>query len=402
MSDVSQGPGWWMASDGRWYAPETHPSVRPVAAPPGSAVGGRQSPPGPSGWWIASDWRWYPPETHPSARAAVAEVVANRPGAWGPPAPPGAVPTARPGSGWPPPPFRAPPPHSRRLIRPAFGSSKSRRSMLVALSIVLVVALVAGFLTFGRHHGVVVAQCLPGTCSANPTTVAKRANLQLVELKGFQPPFEQRPGSHSVVASPHEPGSCTPVTGQAVLADVVSPEFSDGPNGANIETDVVILANHEDAMAGLAAIARPGYGNECYKPNYDSMERSSILQINQETPCGLSLLGSTVLPFDTDSTPSLDFRYSAQIHCSLSDTTTTSYVDTLDAVGRACVREGHRDDGVVPTIRRAREHRDQRAHRERRGVPAHHDCADPGRNDGGGGASDTADTGAHRRPARGY
>ncbi len=25
MSDVSQGPGWWQAADGKWYPPETHP-----------------------------------------------------------------------------------------------------------------------------------------------------------------------------------------------------------------------------------------------------------------------------------------------------------------------------------------------------------------------------------------
>jgi signal peptidase I len=28
MSDVSQGPGWWVASDGKWYAPELHPAFR--------------------------------------------------------------------------------------------------------------------------------------------------------------------------------------------------------------------------------------------------------------------------------------------------------------------------------------------------------------------------------------
>lgn len=28
MSDMSQGPGWWVASDGKWYAPHLHPSVR--------------------------------------------------------------------------------------------------------------------------------------------------------------------------------------------------------------------------------------------------------------------------------------------------------------------------------------------------------------------------------------
>jgi len=27
MSDVSNGPGWWIASDGRWYPPELHPSA---------------------------------------------------------------------------------------------------------------------------------------------------------------------------------------------------------------------------------------------------------------------------------------------------------------------------------------------------------------------------------------
>jgi uncharacterized RDD family membrane protein YckC len=32
MADVSQGPGWWIASDGRWYPPHMHPSV--VQAPP--------------------------------------------------------------------------------------------------------------------------------------------------------------------------------------------------------------------------------------------------------------------------------------------------------------------------------------------------------------------------------
>ena len=28
MSDVSGGAGWWVASDGRWYPPELHPSAR--------------------------------------------------------------------------------------------------------------------------------------------------------------------------------------------------------------------------------------------------------------------------------------------------------------------------------------------------------------------------------------
>jgi uncharacterized RDD family membrane protein YckC len=33
MSNVPQGPGWWMASDQKWYPPESHPGYQPP--PPG-------------------------------------------------------------------------------------------------------------------------------------------------------------------------------------------------------------------------------------------------------------------------------------------------------------------------------------------------------------------------------
>lgn len=52
MSDTSQGHGWWLASDGRWYPPELHPDRRPPAPsspPPGvapeAATGGPGEPP---------------------------------------------------------------------------------------------------------------------------------------------------------------------------------------------------------------------------------------------------------------------------------------------------------------------------------------------------------------------
>ena len=45
MSDVFEGPGWWMASDGKWYPPEDHPDdqyrsrflPQVLAAQPGQA-----------------------------------------------------------------------------------------------------------------------------------------------------------------------------------------------------------------------------------------------------------------------------------------------------------------------------------------------------------------------------
>ncbi len=38
VSDTSQGPGWWIASDGKWYPPEQHPDVR-NQVPPAANVG---------------------------------------------------------------------------------------------------------------------------------------------------------------------------------------------------------------------------------------------------------------------------------------------------------------------------------------------------------------------------
>jgi len=41
VSEVSEGPGWWLASDGRWYAPEQAPGPVPGPGP------GYVPPPGP-------------------------------------------------------------------------------------------------------------------------------------------------------------------------------------------------------------------------------------------------------------------------------------------------------------------------------------------------------------------
>ena len=58
MSDQAQGPGWWQASDGKWYPPQEQ-----------AATTGDQ-PPGP-GYWKASDGNWYPPQqaTAPAPQA---------------------------------------------------------------------------------------------------------------------------------------------------------------------------------------------------------------------------------------------------------------------------------------------------------------------------------------------
>jgi hypothetical protein len=51
MSDQQQGPGWWLASDGRWYPPEQAPGAMPGApdpAPPAPDAPPAPGPPSPS------------------------------------------------------------------------------------------------------------------------------------------------------------------------------------------------------------------------------------------------------------------------------------------------------------------------------------------------------------------
>ena len=62
-SDICPGPGWWQASDGKWYPPEARPgggwwqASDAKCYPPEARPGG--------GWWQASDGKWYPPEAPP-------------------------------------------------------------------------------------------------------------------------------------------------------------------------------------------------------------------------------------------------------------------------------------------------------------------------------------------------
>lgn len=49
MSDEPQGPGWWLASDGKWYPPNLHPLANVEPAP---------------GLWLAAGGTWDPPNSY--------------------------------------------------------------------------------------------------------------------------------------------------------------------------------------------------------------------------------------------------------------------------------------------------------------------------------------------------
>ncbi|MEE9414069.1 MAG: neutral zinc metallopeptidase [Acidimicrobiales bacterium] len=83
MSDTPPGPGWWQASDLRWYPPEQKPGytpdfspeAAPTLPPPETLAPGQPA----ANWWMASDGNWYPPEQNPSAAATTTPPAATIP-----------------------------------------------------------------------------------------------------------------------------------------------------------------------------------------------------------------------------------------------------------------------------------------------------------------------------------
>jgi hypothetical protein len=78
MSDVAQGPGWWLASDGKWYPPESAPAPPPPQTPyagPYPAYGSASAP-GPG--YGPTSYPGYPPASPPTSGTngmAIASMV---------------------------------------------------------------------------------------------------------------------------------------------------------------------------------------------------------------------------------------------------------------------------------------------------------------------------------------
>jgi Domain of unknown function (DUF4190) len=73
VSDVSQGPGWWLASDGKWYSPEQAPGYRvepPPAEAPGPAQGVEIGPTVADPGVPVSPYGYGPPRGSPAGYAA--------------------------------------------------------------------------------------------------------------------------------------------------------------------------------------------------------------------------------------------------------------------------------------------------------------------------------------------
>ena len=80
MSDYPEGPGWWQASDQKWYPPESFPGDAPAQQPPPGAAPTPSYAPGPTG----QEWGGPPGQGIPPAPDAAYPGGAGYPGAAAP------------------------------------------------------------------------------------------------------------------------------------------------------------------------------------------------------------------------------------------------------------------------------------------------------------------------------
>jgi len=127
MASSPEGPGWWQASDGQWYPPESHPNYRPPAAPPTAPPTEQyQLPP------TQPTPQYQAPPAAPPYQAPTAPPAYGQPNPYGQP-PQGPPPGQYVGGA-----YGAPPP----AAPPASGKGKG---ILIA-AIVVAVLLIAGVL----------------------------------------------------------------------------------------------------------------------------------------------------------------------------------------------------------------------------------------------------------------
>ena len=135
MSDISQGPGWWLASDGKWYPPELW--TGPPNTNPGGGPGAGASQP-----WTSGPATAGPGSTYPAGQP----VQPGQPGPGGASPYPGSTPPTQPGYG-----YGYPPSGQPASVVPGGGSTNGLAivSLVCAIAgiffITSVVAIVLGF-----------------------------------------------------------------------------------------------------------------------------------------------------------------------------------------------------------------------------------------------------------------
>ncbi|WP_147381311.1 DUF6777 domain-containing protein [Nocardioides immobilis] len=233
MSETPAGPGWWQASDGRWYPPEAHPSAQPPAGPPPAMptmpAGGAQQGQPPS----------YPPNQGQPPTGYPGQPQGGYPGQ-----PPGGYPGqpqggygGQPPGGYPGQPFGAgsPPPNKKR-------------GLLIALLVLLVAAMLGA-------AGALVIVLNNDDNDSDPEITGDPVTLEPVESPG---------------ASPF-------VTGSAVATTELSSAAVDAANAISADLEV-----DDETDGRIATGTEPGlYGGTMDEQACDPFALADFLEGDQ-------------------------------------------------------------------------------------------------------------------------
>jgi hypothetical protein len=269
LSDTSLGPDWWQASDGKWYPPHLHPDVlsgqaaapamgapamgAPAMGAPAAGAPVAVGPPGP-GWWLASDGRWYPPHLR-SDRAH---------GGGGS----GALPrddliAAAPG---------------QRSLRVRLGLDRTSRVLAIVAAVVVLAGGGVGIAIGLGSGGVAVPSKVTAStstvASAVSTTIAPVAVTKAGVL-ALDFTLDDLPNGWANVDPGNAPQSNLVPTSSCDLArgfvawSAVSPTFADSPGATADEIafdSVTVSKTDAGASASLAFAESPTYENTCLHP----------------------------------------------------------------------------------------------------------------------------------------
>ena len=176
MSDTSQGPGWWIASDGKWYPPQPQQAPPPPPPPPAPLPEPQPEPvaqtqvttpvtqplgadtaQGPD-WYLATDGKWYPPQPQvaPFTAPIVGADASQGPGWY----------QATDGK-WYPPPGSAVEPKGAKDERPWYKKKRFIGLGIIAIIVIIIIAANAGKKS-SNTTSATVAPANGGTPSTSP------------------------------------------------------------------------------------------------------------------------------------------------------------------------------------------------------------------------------------------
>lgn len=318
MSESAQGPGWWIASDGKWYPPEQHPDARAEEAS-APALAEREINFGPpeargAGGWDEFGLSSAPVEVAPSTRDRSASLTGVR------------------------------------------GRREGGRGRGRALALIVLVLVLAGGGIFYAVHSAGKGGAAPttttpggsGSHTAAGTLGGKKvpwdahitsAMAADMVVRGTDLPDAYTASGIAPAVTTNPPpatGACEAVDGRRRSFQAASASFTDTDLEV-VQSATTVMSRKADMRRSISMLRSASYEHRCEQPGFTSDLDALFSGANS---CNLKVTGSSISRGITTvgGYKALDFRYAAKVFCSASNSTNTVHIDRLLVpVGRVMV-----------------------------------------------------------------